>query len=80
MAPVAVRLAVICVCVPRGPVAEPTEGSAADPKEDSADAEDLRVRFDQVATIVGLLAFAVCTVVFKLDVGFTSIIVEWPCR
>jgi di/tricarboxylate transporter len=33
------------------------------------------VRYDQVATIVGLLAFAVCTVVFKLDVGFVSIII-----
>jgi di/tricarboxylate transporter len=50
-------------------------GRRADLEEDSSDAEDTRVRYDQVATIVGLLAFAVCTVVYKLDVGFVSIVI-----
>ncbi|WP_448616865.1 SLC13 family permease [Modestobacter sp. URMC 112] len=33
------------------------------------------VRFEQVATIVGLLVFAVLTSAFALDVGFTSILI-----
>ncbi|WP_369134034.1 SLC13 family permease [Modestobacter sp. I12A-02662] len=34
-----------------------------------------RIRVEQVATIVGLLVFAVLTVVWALDVGFTSILI-----
>ena len=34
-----------------------------------------RIRPEQIATVVGLLVFAVLTVVWTLDVGFTSIII-----
>ena len=45
---------------------DPAPGHAGTPE---------RVRPDQIATIVGLVVFAVLTVGFKLDVGFTSILV-----
>jgi di/tricarboxylate transporter len=57
-----------------GTSARPSEGSAADLEEED-DARPEPVRPDQIATIVGLLAFAFCTVVFQLDVGFVSIII-----
>lgn len=57
-----------------GTSARPAEGSAAD-LEQEQDAGTEPVRPDQIATIVGLLAFAFCTVVFQLDVGFVSIII-----
>ncbi len=56
-----------------GTDARPSEGSAADLEESEGGSP--RVRPDQIATLVGLLAFAVCTVVFDLDVGFVSIII-----
>jgi di/tricarboxylate transporter len=42
--------------------------------EEAADVRE-RVRPEQIATIVGLMVFAVLTVVFTLDVGFTSILI-----
>jgi hypothetical protein len=50
-------------------------GDADRASEDSGEAAAGRIRLDQVATIVGLLVFAVLTVVYKLDVGFTSILI-----
>ena len=43
-------------------------------REEESDTRE-PVRFEQIATIVGLLAFAVLTSAFKLDVGFTSILI-----
>ena len=57
-----------------GTQVRPSEGSAADLEEDE-DGPAPAIRPDQVATLVGLLAFAVCTVVFDLDVGFVSIMI-----
>ena len=43
-------------------------------REEEADTRE-PIRFEQVATIVGLLVFAVLTSAFALDVGFTSILI-----
>jgi di/tricarboxylate transporter len=59
--------------------AAPGVDVAAAPDAPAAPAEQAgrpgRVTVEQVATIVGLLLFAVLTVVWTLDVGFTSILI-----
>jgi di/tricarboxylate transporter len=54
--------------------AGPAPDRSAEPGPDQAGGPQ-KIRLDQVATIVGLLLFAVLTVVFTLDVGFTSILI-----
>jgi di/tricarboxylate transporter len=49
-----------------GPADDPAPGQAATSE---------RIRPEQIATIAGLLLFAVLTVVWALDVGFTSILI-----
>jgi di/tricarboxylate transporter len=52
----------------------PSTAVVPDPTSDEAAAAG-PIRFEQVATIAGLVLFAVLTVVWALDVGFTSILI-----
>ena len=58
---------------PGSDAAPPAADQAADPAGQPV--EDPRRRFEQKATLVGLLVFAYLTVVPALDVGFTSMLV-----